>query len=129
MKAKLIKSIDLENDMQLNLYDASVKLAGDRWLVSLIVRMKIPVKNVLTKEAVQSAEQVDEIEKVLGKSIRYEQKRERIFIDEALKEDVLKELCDNFITSTVRYLSKKEFPTQYVLKKYGEMKKKESWYR
>ena len=119
MKAKLIKSIDLENDMQLNLYDASVKLAGDRWLVSLIVRMEIPVKTVLM--------QVDEIEKVLGKSIRFEQKRERIFIDETVKEVVFKELCDNFLINTVRYFSNKEFPKKYVLKKYKEKKTKESW--
>lgn len=127
MKAKLIKSIDLENDMKLNLYDASIKLAGDRWLVSLIVRMEIPVKKVLIHDAVQSMEQVGEIEKVLGKNIRFEQKRERIFIDGDVKEAVFRELCDNFLTNTVQYLSKKEFPKQYVLKKYREKKETESW--
>jgi aminopeptidase C len=128
MKAKRIKSIELENEMQLNFYDASVKLAGDRWLVSLIVRMEIPVKKVLIRDSVQSSEQVSEIEKVLGKNIRFEQKRERIFIDETKKEDVFKELCDNFLSNTFRYLSKKEFPKQYVLKKYREKKLKDSWY-
>ncbi len=46
MKEKLIKTMDLKNSMYLKFYDNSKKLAGDRWLVSLIVRMEIPVAEV-----------------------------------------------------------------------------------
>ena len=54
MKEKLIKTMDLENGMQLNFYDASRKIAGDRWQISLVVRMEIPVTEVLIKDPDQS---------------------------------------------------------------------------
>ncbi|MBT9438589.1 MAG: hypothetical protein GAS50_05285, partial [Desulfobacterales bacterium] len=66
MEEKLIKTIDLENGLELKLYDASRKLAGDRWLVSLIARMEIPTSDSLLKEDVSPSLNVDEVRKVLG---------------------------------------------------------------
>ena len=78
MKEKLIKTIDLENGLQLNVYDASRKLVGDRWLVSLVVRMDVPVTEALKKNGRQPTENVDEIKDVLGDSVLFEKKREKI---------------------------------------------------
>ena len=86
MKEKLIKTIDLENGMKLNFYDGSRKLAGDRWLVSLIIRMEIPVTEVSMNEGSESTKSVDEIKNVLGEKILFEQKRERIFVNETEKQ-------------------------------------------
>lgn len=124
MKEKLIKTIDLENGLQLNLYDGSRKLAGDRWLVSLIVRMDIPVTEALKKNGRESTESIDEIKGMLGDSVMFEKKREKIFIDKTEKETVFKELCDMFLNSSLNYLSKEIFPKQYILKTYKEEVKK-----
>ncbi len=121
MKEKLIKTMDLKNGMQLKFYDNSRKLAGDRWLISLIVRMEIPVTEI-------SIENVDEIKDMLGEKVLFEQKRERIFVDESEKETVFEEVYDFFIDSVLGYLSNKAFPKRYVLKKYREKVKKASWY-
>lgn len=126
MKEDLIKTLDLENGLQLNVYDASRKLVGDRWLVSLIVRMDVPVTEVLRKNSRQTIESINEIKGMLGDSVLFEQKRERIFVDTAEKETVLKELCDMFLNSSLNYLSKDIFPKQYILKKYEEEIKKKS---
>ena len=128
MQAKLIKTIDLENNMQLNFYDASKKLAGDRWLISLIIRMEIPVNEVLTDGSQQWLESVNEIKNSLGEKVLFEQKRERIFVDESEKEAILKELYDTFLDNTLQYLSKEAFPKQYLLKKYKEKVEEKSWY-
>ena len=128
MKEKLIKTIDLENGMKLNFYDGSRKMAGDRWLVSLIIRMEIPVTEVSMNEGSESTKSVDEIKNVLGEKILFEQKRERIFVNETEKQAAIEELCDFFLDSTLGYLSSKAFPKQYVLKKYREKVEKESWY-
>ncbi|MFC1813524.1 hypothetical protein ACFL03_12635 [Thermodesulfobacteriota bacterium] len=125
MTGKLIKTIDLENNMQLNFYDESRKLAGDRWLVSLVIHMEIPVKEALLHDAHSSTETVEEVEKVLGEKVLFEQKRERIFIDEDDKETVFAELNDNFIARTLKYLSRKSFPKKYVMKMYKEAEKKQ----
>ena len=128
MKEKLIETMDLENGMQLNFYDASRKIAGDRWLISLIVRMEIPITEVLIKDPGQSTERVNEIANVLGKNVLFEQKRERNFIDDTKKTEVFKELYDSFVNSTFVYLSNKAFPRKYITKKFREAVEKRSRY-
>jgi len=124
MKEKLIKTLDLENGLQLNIYDASRKLVGDRWLVSLIVRMAVPVTEALKKDSRQPIGNIIEIKNILGDSVLFEKKREKNFVDAAAKETVFKELCDVFLNSLLNYLSKDIFPKQYVLKTYKEEVKK-----
>ena len=126
MKEKLIKTLDLENGLQLNVYDTSRKLVGDRWLVSLIVRMDVPVTEALKKNSGESVENINEIKDMLGDSVLFEKKREKIFVDTAEKETVFKELCDMFLNSSLNYLSKEIFPKQYILKMYKEEMKKKS---
>jgi hypothetical protein len=128
MKEKLIKTMDLENGMQLNFYDASRKIAGDRWQISLVVRMEIPVTEVLIKDPGQSTEGVNEIVTVLGENVLFEQKRERNFIDDTQKAEMFKELYDTFVNSTFVYLSNEAFPRKYIAKKYREAVKNGSWY-
>lgn len=124
MKEKLIKTLDLENGLQLNIYDASRKLVGDRWLVSLIVRMDVPVTDALKKDSWQPIVNINEIKDILGDSVLFEKKREKIFIDTDEKETASKELCDMFLNSSLNYLSKDIFPKQYVLKTYEKEVKK-----
>jgi hypothetical protein len=124
MKEKLIKTLDLENGLQLKIYDASRKLVGDRWLVSLIVRMDVPVTEALKKDSRQSIGNIIEIKNILGDTVLFEKKREKNFVDAAAKETVFKELCDVFLNSLLNYLSKDIFPKQYVLKTYKEEVKK-----
>ena len=126
MKEKLIKTLDLKNGLQLNLYDGSRKLVGDRWLVSLIVRMDVPVMEALKKNSRQSTESIDEIKDMLGENVLFEKKREKIFVDKTEKETVFKELCDMFLNSSLDYLSKEIFPKQYILKTFKEEVKKTS---
>ena len=128
MNEKLIKTMDLKNGIRLDFYDCSRRLAGDRWLVSLIVRMKIPVTEVFTHHDSSSTELVKEMRNLLGEGVLFEQKRERIFVDEDRKDEVFKELHDNFLNNTLHYLSNEKFPGRYVLKRYKEEVKKSSWY-
>ena len=128
MQEKLIKTIDLKNNATLNLYDSSRKLIGDRWLVSLVIRMDIPVSDALSVGDDPSVASVKDIQKVLGENVCFEQKRERTFINDIEKEAVFKELYDNFLENTLPYLSHEAFPGRYVLKAYKEKEKKQSWY-
>jgi len=124
MKEKLIKTLDLENGLQLEIYDASRNIAGDRWLVSLIARMEIPVSKVLEKNDPQV--NVKELKYVLGERIIFEQKRQKTFVDHKEKESTFRKVCDVFIDSSLKYLSKETFPKQFILKTYKEKLKKAS---
>ena len=129
MEDNLIKTIDLENGLKLQLFDASRKLVGDRWLVSLIARIEMPINDLLLKKDVSPLLNVDEIRKALGEKLLFEQKREKIFIDDKEKDEVMKGMQDLFLSSSLSYFSHSDFPQKYILKKFNEKIKKDSWYK
>jgi hypothetical protein len=129
MKEKPVETLDLKNGLKLNIYDASRKLAGDRWRVSLIARMEIPVSEVLGKNDPEPTAPVKEIKDVLGARIVFEQKRQRIFVDANEKENVFNEMYDSFIGNSLDYLSKETFPKQFILKTFKEKMKAASFLR
>ncbi len=43
MDTSLLRTIDLESGLELEIYDVSRKLAGDRWYVGFIARVEIPI--------------------------------------------------------------------------------------
>ena len=126
MENKLVKTIGLKNNLKLKIYDRSKKMAGDRWLVSMIAQVDIPVSSApQTLHDFQHGpdSDKDEILKLLGSVVTFEQKRERFFIDESKKESVFNEVCDHFVKSTINYLSHPDFPKKYVIIKFREKKK------
>ena len=129
MEDNLIKTIDLENGLKLKLFDASRKLVGDRWLVSLIARIEMPINELLLKKDGAPLLNVDEIRKALGEKLLFEQKREKIFIDDKEKNEVMKGMQDLFLSSSLSYFSHPDFPQKYILKKFNEKIKKDSWYK
>lgn len=128
MEHNFVKTMGLENNLQLKIYDNSRKIAGDRWLVKMIAQVDIPVYPVL--ETLHDLHNdpdsnKDEILKLIGSTVTFEQKRERFFIDESKKETVFNQLCDHFVKSTVNYLSHPDFPKKYVIMKFKEKRKKD----
>jgi len=125
MEYNFVKAMKLKNNLELKIYDNSKKMAGDRWLVSLIARIKVPVDatfKLLSDPDIGN----EEITELLGSEVLFEKKRERFFIDEKNKESVFNELCDNFVGSTINYLSLPDFPKKFVITKLKEKKKKAS---
>ncbi len=123
MEYNFVKAMKLKNNLELKIYDNSKKMAGDRWLVSLIARIKVPVDatfKLLSDPDIGN----EEITELLGSEVLFEKKRERFFIDEKNKESVFDELCDNFVKNALSYLSLPDFPKKFVLMKLKEKKKK-----
>lgn len=125
MKSILIKTTDLENHLILQLYDESIKMIGDRWLVTLVARMKVPLDEALIQESETSSANKDKIIKALGKEVVFEHKSNRIFVDESEKESIFQEMYDNFIDNTLPYLSRTSFPERFLLKKIKEEMKRQ----
>jgi hypothetical protein len=115
--AKLLKIIDLENGLKLKLYDCSRKAAGDRWLVSLDACIDIPV-DVAMDSAAEPALRSEQVKAALGESVRFRQSLQRNFIAETERQEVLQDLMVSFLSSTVKYLSRAEFPGKHLLKVY-----------
>ena len=120
MTPRLIKTIELKNNLTLNLYDESIKMIGERWLVTLVARITIPVDEALIQANHLGLMDKDEIKKALGESVVFEQKSNRIFVDQSDKKNIFQEMYDIFLENTLPYLSHSNFPKRFVLKKIKE---------
>jgi len=120
MTPRLIKTIELKNNLTLNLYDESIKMIGDRWLVTMVARITIPVDEALIQANHLGLMDKDEIKKALGESVVFEQKSNRIFVDQSDKKNIFQEMYDIFLENTLPYLSHGNFPKRFVLKKIKE---------
>ena len=129
MEQTFIQTIELSNGLKLDFYDISRKLAGDRWYVGLIAQIDIPLIDSLLTNQHLSQYSVEEIRNMLGKSVRFQQKRERHYIDEREKDDLLNDLMDSFIKRTLNYLSLPDFPGKYILKEFQTYRKRKTWYQ
>lgn len=101
----LVKKIPLANGQTLHILDASRKVAGDRWQVTLLARMRIPVENPGIRTA-------------LGEAVTFEVKKQRHFIDEQERQAVFDALLSAFETISLPYLSRPDFPRRYVEKEF-----------
>ena len=126
MDRSLLRKIDLECGLELEIYDVSRKLAGDRWYVGFIARVEIPII-FLAGNANLPEVDIEKMKDVLGETVRFEQKRDRHYIDEKEKDALLNGLIDDFLVSTLPYFSEKDFAKKYALKAYKKKLKKASW--
>ncbi|MBW1759755.1 MAG: hypothetical protein JRI88_05495 [Deltaproteobacteria bacterium] len=120
MKETLVKTIDLENNRKLTIYDVSRKVGADTWLVTMIARVEILINELLFNKEDRSSIDLDKIRKALGEKVCFELKIDRNFINEAKKDKVFNGLCDVFLANTLSYLSHPDFPKKFVLKKFKE---------
>ena len=125
MEPILIKTIDLENHLTLDIYDESIKMIGDRWMVNMVARIKVPLDEALIQKSEDSSVNKDKIKKALGKEVVFEHKSNRIFVDDNEKESIFQEMYDHFIDNTLHYLSRPNFPERFLLKKIREEMKKQ----
>jgi hypothetical protein len=116
MEERLIETFDLGNNTVLQLIDASRKLVGDRYLVTLVSRINISIKENLLCD-VSDCPCIDDIVNELGEILIYERKEERIFVDEREKDSVLSDLLSQFKDNVLKYYRHPDFVRQFILKK------------
>ncbi len=128
MAERLVKTLNLKNGLYLELLDCSRKIAGDRWQIVLKIRIDMPVKMLFSDENNPVGVNVDEIISSMGENVRFEQKRERNFIDSNQKDDILNNLIESFLFNSIDHVSNPDFPKRYILRQYKEQLKRRSWY-
>lgn len=129
MEQSLMKTMELSNGLKLDFYDISRKLAGDRWYVGMVARIDIPLTDLLLANQLLSDYSVEEVRNALGETVRFQEKRERHYIDEREKDPLLQIMMDSFIKSTLNYYSHSDFPVKYVLKEFKAHLKQQAWRR
>jgi hypothetical protein len=129
MEQTLMKTMDLSNGLKLEIYDISRKLAGDRWYVGMMVRIDIPLTDLRSTNQLPSNYSVEEIRAAMGETVRFQEKRERQYIDEREKDAVFLDMMDSFVKTTLTYLSHPDFPGKYILKEFKAHQKERAWRR
>ena len=125
----MFETIDLPNGLRVEFYDYSRKLAGDRWLVGLLV--KIPIR--VTRQDFQGFGDPDELfEKFVssnGDKILFQLKKERNFIDEREKDEVFSQLLDNLKKHTLSYMGHRDFSSGVKRQKIKEFTERLDWWQ
>lgn len=116
----LIEQSNLENGANLELYNASRTMIGDRMLVALFVRVEIPVESLPDTGGADGLPSSDEIRAVLSDPVTWEYTKQRKFIDKLEKDEVFKILQADFDTNMRPYLVHPEFPARYVKKQLAQ---------
>jgi hypothetical protein len=129
MEQSLMKRMELSNGLKLDFHDISRKLAGDRWYVGMVAGIDIPLTDWLLTNQILSNYSVEEVRNALGETVRFQEKRERHYIDEREKDPLLQIMMDSFIKSTLNYYSHSDFPVKYVLKEFKAHLKQQAWRR
>ncbi|MEW5910381.1 MAG: hypothetical protein AB1659_11315 [Thermodesulfobacteriota bacterium] len=124
---RFLKKIPLKNGLSLEFFDASRKLAGDRWRVTLIAVIHIPVREIWNARNIAGI-LLSDLLAVIGEEAIYQKKMERNFIDEKEKDSVLASMEDSLSSSQLSYLSHGEFPIRFILKTYRDLFQKKTWY-
>ena len=121
MEEQLVKTVLLNNNLKLNFYDASKKIAGDRYYVALIIRMDVSVEPEMFIDNGAKAATYDEIVAAAGDMIVFEKKSERNFISSDDKDAIFKKMCDSVLTHTSLYYSREDFPKKFILSEYKKI--------
>lgn len=69
-----------------------------------------------------------EIKEALGGVVRFKRERKRHFVGGRDKDDVIQDLMNSFLTSSLAYLSHPDFARKYILKEFKDYQTKKSWY-
>lgn len=129
MATQPIEHIDLTNGLSVQIYDQSRRTAGDRWYISLVARLDVPIPSGAI--ALKNGDTVSgaEFQEALGDTIQFEFKTERHFIHEEEKDACFNDMKTSFFKNTKSYLEHPDFQRSFILKKYREHLAQKGLYR
>jgi hypothetical protein len=121
MEKTLIETITLPNGLTLELWDKSKPMAGDRWLISLLAKVEVPVLPEYFSTLDNGEQAYRDLLAAYGDPLVFTQEKTRHFVDEKDTKDVLARLCQRFKDNLLSYLGNPRFASLFVMKKYGDL--------
>ena len=113
-------SCQLKNGLRLQCWDQSKKIAADRWYICVILNITIPVeKNWFDNHPVDE-KKFGQIRSELGNSVVYQQKKERHFISDDIKDQIVNQICYTAEETGMKYLGHDDFAAKYILKVFSD---------
>lgn len=127
MSSRLIEKVPLPNGLVLELWDQSRRLAGDRWLVSLLARIQIPLLPDYFSHLDNGPQVYQDLLAAYGERLDFTQEKARHFVDAHETKDVLTGLCQRFKDNLLSYLGNPKFAALYAMKKYGDLQDRQQY--
>lgn len=124
---KLRSRHPLDNGLTIEFWDLSRPMIGDRWIITLELRIAIPI-NAGNLPADLKSQEVDII-RALGAEIVFSQRDERNFIDIKELEAALNEMATRRLALAPSYYGHPEFGSRLIRKRYAEFQEKRRWSR
>ena len=121
----LCKSIPLDNGLTLEIRDASLIIAGDRWLVRIEARMAVPLREEDLDPLPEKATIYAILARTFGRKVPFLHVEERHFVDREKKEDLVRSLIENLCKNILPYVGHPEFSKRFVLSRYLRLKRQD----
>lgn len=118
MTPKKIESIELDNGLTLNLYDASRKVAADRWLIKLEANIEIEVSDHHFNDKTPLPAPLAQMRAKLGDKISYTYKDERNFVDRSNKDALFGQMQTSILAQKP-YYSNPDFAARFIIKEFA----------
>lgn len=118
---KLVETIGLDNGLSLEICDCSRLVAGDRWLVFFVARIKVPIEPGFFDEK-SAGLSLNAVRSFLGDHAAYVHEKKSNFVDEKERDKEFERLKDDFLKSNLGYLSSPGFPNKMIMKVYRDSK-------
>ncbi len=122
---KIVEKINLPNNLVLEFHDYSRQVAGDRWLMGLLVR--IPIEISEEDFADRPRELYKDFLKEQGSVINFELKKERNFIDEKGKDQVFSQMLNELKENALSYMGHKSFAKGFIRRQIQAFEEKQKW--
>lgn len=123
MTPQPLASQTLDNQLTLNLFDASRKMAADRWQLELVLRIDVPVNEACFRGKPTPPASQDKLIAALGETTRFEYRDQRTFVDAAEKATILAKMQADLMAMAPRYYGHPDFAARFITKKYIESQK------
>ncbi len=124
---KLLSRHPLDNGLIMEFWDLSRPMIGDRWIITLELRITIPITADNLPPDLKAAQA--DIVRGLGPEIVFSQRDERNFIDAKLFETTLTEMQTRLLELAPSYYGHPEFAGRLIRKRYAAYQEKQRWYR
>ena len=120
MSGTPFSSHEMKNGLVLKFVDESKKIAADRWYVRIRVTIDVPVDKKWFSDETMVDVNFDQVAKGLGDVVVFSQKKERNFVSDDKKEQVVRDVCARTLETGQAYLGSASFPAKFILKSFSE---------
>ena len=116
---QVVQTLALESGACLEVIDASRHLAADRWRVSAVFRLTVPVSESVLAGGSAHLE-LAEVRRRIGDRVVFEKRLDRTFVAADERERLFARTVSGYLDGVLDYLGRPAFARNLVMRRYRE---------